>query len=1023
MELYGRDQERAVVDGLLDGARKQRGGVLVVRGEAGIGKTALLDHAAEHATDLRVLRGLGIESESELAFAGLHLLLGAHADRLDALPAPQARALRAAFGLDVDAPGGGTADRFLVGLAVLSLLGEIAEERPLAVLVDDAQWLDQASVEALLFAARRLGSDPVALVFAVRDGHPFPASGLAELRLAGLDEETGARLLHQHADGLPAHVRGLVLQEARGNPLALLELPAALSAAQRSGDLHADFFHLGSRPVSERVERTFLDRARALPPRAQDLLVLAAAEPTGDLAAVLAAGRALDASLDDLAAAEASRLISVADGRLRFTHPLSRSAVYRAAPLSLRTAVHRALAEATTADRRAWHRAAAATGPDESVAADLERTAQAARRRGGHQAEAAAYERAAALSPTDEQRARRLVAAAEAVENAGEQQRAAGLADRAAAHPLDPLTRARLARIRATAANARGDQRAAHALLVEAAAEVGPHDARAAAYMFLDAMSAAWALNDPGMIARTSAGLAALRPTAAGRAGDVAGGAAPDGAAGGGVDGAASDVADGAVWGGAPGDARRGAHAAARGGAPGDARRGAPGEARGDAYGAARLATAVDGLAAVALGDPARGLPAARLLVEAPAAPEAPGEAASASGPAGAPGLWERASTHWWHQLIGDLGAAYERARALERDCRAGDAIGLMPAALFHLARAQLLMGRLRDATASAAEGARIAEDTAQGLFAGNLRGVLAHIAAAEGDEDRCRALTRELSAQGLPIAGAWSGGALALLDLGHGRHDEALHRLEDLWAGPHGHSGFALYALPDLVESAVRVGRPERAEAAAAAFGKWADATGQPWARAVALRCRALLATVGAAAGAVEGAEATGAAGVTGAAGDGGAAARTDPADALFAEAVRVHLHDQRPFERARTELLYGEWLRRRLRRSDARPRLRAALELFDAVGAPLWAERARAELRATGETTPVRDREPGLLDRLTPQELQIVRLAATGLSNRDIAAQLFLSPRTVGYHLYKAYPKLGVASRGELARMDLGE
>ncbi|WP_030674797.1 ATP-binding protein [Streptomyces sp. NRRL B-1347] len=957
MELYGRNEERAVVDGLLDGARKQRGGVLVVRGEAGIGKTALLDHAAERATDLRVLRGLGIESESELAFAGLHLLLGAHADRLDALPAPQARALRAAFGLDVgvraadDEPGGAghgsSADRFLVGLAVLSLLGEIAEERPLLVLVDDAQWLDQASVDALLFAARRLGSDPVALVFAVRDGHPFPASGLAELRLTGLDERTGARLLHRHADGLPAHVRGMILQEARGNPLALLELPAALSAAQRSGDLHADFFHLGSRPVSERVERTFLDRARALPARAQDLLVVAAAEPTGDLGAVLAAGRALDASLDDLAAAEASRLVSVADGRLRFTHPLSRSAVYRAAPLSLRTAAHRALAEATTADRRAWHRAAAATGPDESVAADLERTAEAARRRGGHQAEAAAYERAAALSPGEEQRARRLVAAAEAVENAGEQQRAAGLADRAAAYPHDPLTRARLARIRATAANARGDQRAAHALLVDGAAAVGPYDAEVAAYMFLDAMSAAWALNDPGMIARTSAGLTALRPSPSG------------------------------------------AHAAASAAHPAPA--------------AARLITAVDGLAAVALGDPAGGLPAARALVEAP------------GGTVSAPGLWERASTHWWHQLIGDLDAAYERASALERDCRAGDAIGLMPAALFHLARAQLLMGRLRDATAAASEGVRIAEDTAQGLFAGNLRGVLAHIAAAEGDEDRCRAVTKELAAQGLPIAGAWSSGALALLDLGHGRHDEALHRLEDLWAGPHGHGGFALYALPDLVESAVRVGRPERAAAAAAAFAKWADATGQPWARAVTLRCRALLATV-------EGATAEAG---SGAAGASGATAQAEPADALFAEAVGAHqgpLHDQRPFERARTELLYGEWLRRRLRRTDARPRLRAALELFDAVGAPLWAERARAELRAIGETTPVRDREPGLLDRLTPQELQIVRLAATGLSNRDIAAQLFLSPRTVGYHLYKAYPKLGVASRGELARMDLG-
>ncbi|MFD9906508.1 ATP-binding protein [Streptomyces sp. NPDC059063] len=922
MELYGRDAERAAVDELLDGARKQRGGVLVVRGEAGIGKTALLDHAADRATDLRVLRGTGIESESELAYAGLHLLLGPYTDRLGALPAPQARALRAAFGMtdatDAVAEAGGDTgqgaapDRFLVGLAALSLLGEISEERPLLVLLDDAQWLDQASAEALLFAARRLGSDPVALVFAVRDGHPFPATGLAELRLTGLDEGAGTRLLHQHADGLPGHVRTLILQEAHGNPLALLELPAALSAAQRSGELHADFFHLGAKAVSERIERTFLGRVRALPAKAQDLLVVAAAEGTGELSAVLDAGKALDATPDDLAAAEESRLIRVADGRLAFTHPLVRSAVYRAAPLALRTAAHHALAAATTADRRAWHRAAAATRPDESVAADLERTAEDARRRGGRQAEAAAYERAADLSPGDEQRARRLAAAAEAVENAGRQERAADLADRAAAHPHDPVTRARLARIRATAANARGEQRAAHALLVDAAVEVGPHDAQAAAFMFLDAMSAAWAVNDPGMIAQTSARLAALDPPSA----------------------------------------------------------------------VAPLFTAVEGLAAVALGDPARGLPAVRALVDPATA------AVRGAGP------WERASTHWWHQLIGDLDAAYDLARALERDCRARDDIGLMPAALFHLARAQLLLGRLRDATASASEGARIAEDTAQGLFAGNLRGVLAHVAAVEGDEERCRDLTKQLAAQGLPIAGAWSGGALALLDLGHGRHDEALHRLEELWAGPHGHSGFALYALPDLVESAVRVGRVARAEAAATAFTRWADATGQAWARAVALRCRALLA----------------------------AAADTDAAEDLYTEAVRAHRHDNRPFERARTELLHGEWLRRKLRRSDARPRLRAALELFEAVGAASWAERARAELRATGETLAAADREPGLLDLLTPQELQVVRLAAEGLSNRDIAAQLFLSPRTVGYHLYKAYPKLGIASRGELARMDLG-
>ncbi|MQA98164.1 MAG: AAA family ATPase [Streptosporangiales bacterium] len=901
--LLGRAVEQASLDRLVAGARTGQSGVLVLRGEAGIGKTALLEYAAQGADGMRVLRGVGVEAEAELPFAGLHLLVGSFRERFDALPALQAAALRGAFG-EAAAPAG--ADRFLVGLATLSLLAELAEDRPVLCLVDDAHWLDGASADALLFAARRLGAEGVGLVFAARDGYRFAASGVPEMRLDGLDDTAGRDLLRESTGDLARPVRDRILQEARGNPLALVELANALTPAQRAGEAPAGTF--GTMPLSGRVEQTFADRIRALPRTAQDLLLVAAADDTGLPDVILEAGALLGVSPADLELAEEHRLLRVSGGRLMFTHPLIRSAAYQGATSTRRSAAHRALADSYGGDadaaRRAWQLAAAALGVDEEVASELEKTAEQARARGGYAAVAAAYERSAQLTPDPRRRTRRLAVAAEAAATAGRPGLAARLVERAAPYGTEPEVSARLVRVRAAIAHEQ-DLPTSSRELAEAATALAGRSPDTAGMMLLEAVMAMLSAGEYDAVAETARRVAVLPPS--------------------------SPLLTGA-------------------------------------------ATVVAGLSN---GPQRQGMQALREVL-----------GTHAHGPGA---LGERAALQAGFLMLDDVDGAYASAQALVRDCRAAGAIGLLPRALMHLGRALLLLGRYQEVRTAATEGLRIADDTTQPHFAGHLSGLLAHVAAIEGDVDRCAALTDEVLAQGVTERGAECVHALSVLDLAFGRYDAAFARLERIAAGPFRPLALSPQSTPYYVEAAARVGHPERGTELCAGLDTPAEASGLPWSEAVALRCRALVAGPGEA-------------------GD------------LYAQALQRHARGGPPFEQARTELLYGEWLRRQKRRTDCRPRLRAALETFERLGAAPWAQRARTELRAAGETPEIPRGGTDPLERLTPQELQIVRMAADGMSNRDIAAQLFLSPRTVGYHLYKAYPKLGIASRNELVRMNVG-
>ncbi|GAB2828563.1 LuxR family transcriptional regulator [Actinocorallia aurea] len=873
--LYGRSAEQAVLAGLLDGAREGRSAALVLRGDPGIGKTALLSWLAASAP--RVLRAEGVEVEADLPFAALSQLLRPALARIGGLPGPQRAALERVFGLASGEP----ADRLLVGLAVLSLLADLADDGPLLCVVDDAQWLDSVSAEALVFAARRLDAEGVVLLFAARDG-AFAAPGLAELRLPPLGQQDAARLLPASLD--PA-TRFQVLAEAAGNPLALQELPQAVVSDD------------GGAPLTGRLVEAFHGQVAALPAASRALLLVAAAEDTGDLDVVLRAGGLLGADAADLRPAEGLRLVAVQGRTLRFRHPLVRTAVYREAPVADRIAAHRALAESADspehADRRAWHLAAATTGPREDVAAALEATAERARERGGYAAGVAACARAAELSEDDAERARRLLSAAELGIRAGDMAGAVAFAERAGGLRAEPRFLARVAGVEALAWFWQGAYPTAHDLLL-AGADLDPEHA---AQPLVQAFHTAWYLGSDALAAT-----------------------------------------------------------------------------------AGRLAEVDDPLAEVLVAAHAEAAPLARR----PAMDAPPPLAASARAiGADAHALSQLCGTGF---IAGQDAETHELAARLTARARADGAFGLLPTLLFFLAEAELFHGRHRDARAELADCRAIAADNGQRHWASQAAAVSAVLAAIEGDEAGCRALVAESlagAAPGVPASGlSWTLWATGLLDLGHGRTAQALDGLLRLQDEAFAHHVCARRSVPDLVEAAVRTGSPDLARPAAAAFTAWADRSGRPWARALALRCRALL----------EGDE-----------------------DA-FAEAVAL---DGRPFERARTRLLYGERLRRARRKAEARPHLTAALEALDDLGAAPWAARARAELEAAGAVARDGTRPPG--SSLTPQELQIVRLAASGLSNKDIAARLFLSPRTVGYHLYKAYPKLGVADRRELAGLAL--
>jgi DNA-binding CsgD family transcriptional regulator len=914
--LHGRSAETARIDVLLAAARHGRSGALVIRGEAGVGKTALLDYAAATA-GMRVLRGTGIESEAELPFAALQLLLRPGVGRLEVLPPPQAQALRGAFGL-AGTPG---ADRFLIGLAALSLLAELAGDAALLCLIDDAHWLDRASADALQFAARRLGSEGVVLLASAREDG-FEAPGLPELTLGRLGREASRALLAERAPGLPPALADRVLAEADGNPLALLELPAALSGSSKVPVALAASLELPAPlPLPRRLQQSYYRQVAALPAPTRTFLLVAAAEETGDLGLVRRAAQALSVPAAAADAAERSGLIAVGASEMAFRHPLVRAAVYQGATSAERGAAHAALAGALDdplagepdADRRAWHLAAAAAGPDERVAAALEQAADRARQRLGHAAAAAALERAARLTPAQPGRARRLIAAAGAALDAGRPDAAAALADQGQPLTTDPGALAEIARVRAWVAMERGAMHRVHELVVAGAGPIAGSDPLAAAAMLRLGAVAGWWAGDAKLVQD-----AADRMTALGRSEAVPG----------------------------------------------------PG--------------ALQAMADLLAGRPAAAVP--RLA-----------EVVAAVRRGGREQLAVRFYAANMALLIGDFDSARDLMLSTAQACRTQGVIRFLAPLSLGLSCANFCLTRFRAATEDATEGLRLAQDTGQPVREAGLYSMLALLAAIAGDEPRCRELAasalRQFAAEEVANVSTMAEWALALLDLGLGRYGAALDRFEMTATGTLRHYIEPILFAPDQIEAAVRSGAAasaaDRAAEPLARFAAWADATGQPWARAVLHRCRAL-------------------------AGDG-------DTDGHFREALRQHEVSGRPFEHARTELLYGEWLRRGRRGTDARPHLRTALALFDRTGAAPWAERARAELRAAGEPVAAGAPAPDRLSLLTPQELQVVRLAASGATNRDIAAQLFISPRTVSHHLYRAFPKLGVTNRTALASLDL--
>lgn len=907
--LYGRDLERASIGELLAGARSSRSAVLVICGEPGVGKSALLEHARDQAGGMRILSGGGVESETHLPFAALHQIVRPVLRHLEDLPQPQAVALRGALGL---AAGG--SDRFLVSVAALSLLAEAAERRPLLCLVDDAQWLDDASADALVFVARRLEAEAIAMLFAAREGEirRFEAPGLPELHLGGLDLAAATVLIDRHAGvELSSEIRDRLVAETGGNPLALLELSPAVSEAQLSGTEAL----LAPIPVSARVEHAFLARVHRLSEESQTLLLAAAADDSGELATVLRAAAQLGAGAEALDGAEQAGLVRVRGTRLELRHPLVRSAVYQAAPLSKRQAAHRALASVldreVDVDRRAWHRAAASVEPDPSVVEDLEQAAQRARRRSGFAAASLAFERAAALTPDEEHRARRLTAAGENAWFAGRAERALMLLQ--AARPLvsEPIQRADIDRFLGLIEMTRGVPADACRLLLRAATEVAPIDGERALQL----------LNLAGLAAAYS--------------GDREAGIA------------IAEVARGL--------------------------------AAGETPFARMLAQLLIGLGDHAKGDFASAGQKLRQALELAEEldADAAGDQPLALLFAGRAALY-----------LGDDQAAYRTHHEAAARARASGALSIVAQILPRLATAELWAGRWPSAAANASEGLQLAREIGQHDLAAQQLVLLALIAGLRGSEDECRSLvaeSRELaSARGLGIVSEIANWALAGLELGLGRAEEALRRCREIsttmvvfWAGL------------DRIEAAIRAGERDTARAWLEVFEPWSESSGVAWTRAVVLHCRALLAEE-----------------------------ESEPGR-LFLTALEAHAEAGRPFEHARSQLAYGELLRRTRRRVEAREHLRAALDGFEALGATLWAERARVELRASGQTA--RKRDPSTRAQLTEQELQIARFVSEGRTNREVAAQLFLSPRTIDFHLRNVYKKLGISSRTALARLDL--
>jgi DNA-binding CsgD family transcriptional regulator/tetratricopeptide (TPR) repeat protein len=884
----------------LDNVYNGRSEILVVRGEPGIGKSTLLDQAVDLASRFQVARATGVESEMELPYAGLHQLCRPMLDRLTLLPAPQREAAGIAFGI----AGGRSPDRFVVGLAVLSLLSEVSEQAPLLCVVDDAQWLDRASAQVLAFVARRLLAERVGLLFATRERNE-DLQGLPELLLKGLADPDARTLLASVLRlRLDEAIRERILAEARGNPLALVEWPHFLSPAELAGG----FGLPALRAVSGRLEDGFRRRLADLPAATQRFVTVAAAEPTGDPALVWRAAARLRLRAEDGSPAVEAGLVELWP-KVSFRHPLVRSVAYRIASSDDRQAVHRALAEATDPetdpDHRAWHRALAAAGPDEEVAADLERSAGRAGARGGLAAAASLLERSATLTPEAAHRARRAIAAAEAYLEVGAFESAEALLAAAEAEPLDALSRARIEGLRGSSAYARGDIADAANLLLSAAKRLERIDAYLARDTYVFALAAAVT------------------------AGDLARGA---------------DLAHTAK-------AAKSAHAPPHTERPHD--------------------LLLDGLAMVTTGGPAAAAPTLRRALSTFRARQlSPSEALNWLG------FQAGAATMLW-----DYPSFRALAEAEVQVARDLGALSALPWGLSLLAIANIWGGDLSVAASLLGEAEFVIEATGSGftLFAA------AQLAGLRGHERDASAIIEttishaRARGQGQDLKIARS--SAAILYNGLGRYDQALIAAREAYRLPHHWSTHL--ALHELVEAASRCGQPALAADAMEYLYETTNASGTDWAGGIEARSRALLSTGPA-------------------------------AEALYREAItRLDQTPIRP-EAARAHLLYGEWLRRENRRVDARLHLRAAYEQLSTIGMDAFADRASRELAATGET--VRKRTVETTTELTPQEMQVARLAADGGSNAEIGAQLFISARTVEWHLRKVFTKLNISSRKEL-------
>ncbi|MBV9196089.1 MAG: AAA family ATPase [Solirubrobacterales bacterium] len=891
--LLGRGTECALLADVLAAIRRGEGRSLVLRGEAGIGKTALLTYVVDSACDFTVLRAVGVESEMELAYAGLHQLCAPVFHLLTRLPEPQSDALQMVFGLKP----GATPDRFLVALATLSLFSAAADERPLLCAVDDAQWLDRATGLTLGFVTRRLLAEPLGLVFAAREA-PEELQGIPQFEVPGLGEEDARALLASEIPfTLDERVRDEIVVEARGNPLALLELPQGLTAAE----LAVGFGFLGAQTLSGRIEDSFKRRLERLSPEARLFLLVAAAEPLGDPLLVWSAAERLGIGAAASASTETGGLVAIAD-RVSFRHPLVRSAVYRSAAVQDRTAVHLALADVTDQeadpDRRAWHLAAATTGPDEQVAGELERSAGRAQARGGFAAAAAFLQRAVALTRDAARRADRALAAAHASLQAGAFDRALSLLATAEAGSLDKLQRARVDLLRGHVAFASGNGDAPR-LLLKAARRLEPFNVALARETYLNAWGAAALtthLDRGSNLLAVSRAIRALPPP------------------------------------------------------PGD---------RGP------LDLLLEGLALVATDGHAAATAtlrrAAIALLEIPVEDVLRWGWGSAS-----------ASTAIWDDER--LHAIAVRQVQLVRD--AGE-LAQLPIHLSVLAHAEAWMGDLRRAASLVAEVDSVTATTGSHIAPY----ALLKLRALQGSEAEASAPIAGAIEQGFPHAYV----AAAVLYNGLARYEEAASAARQAaeasfepWA--------SVWALAEAIEAAARTGDPELARDALQRLAETTQPCGTDWALGIEARCRALIS-------------------------DG------EAAEHLYREAIdRLSRTRLRP-DLARAHLLYGEWLRRVSRRTDARAQLRAAYDQCTAIGMEAFAARARSELLATGEK--VRRRTVETRDDLTAHERQIAELARDGLSNPEIGERLFLSPRTVEWHLRKVFTKLGISSRKELRRV----